>query len=822
MEVMSKTRPNKAAKKGGGALQGVVVKTRKEKRKEARKGKKQQKQLYLKRRFGRISPEAAEEDNASPAAPISKAKEQKLQAQKTRELKEKERAKKIKKNAEKLRKRKLREDNEEEERNLRQLAKQLHMNKRKNQKTLPKSFLDDGLDFLLDAVDSEKLEELREKGESSDDDSDSDNQPNMLDEDADVITNPEEEEEDVEEESEEEMDFGLDGSSEGESDNDADLAKEEAEEDKESEIDEEEEGEEDDGKNKQAQTWEDIYGRTRDEKGNVIDSSGALVDTSTRALMSASAPSASASGKYIPPALRAKMIGGDDAKRKETLERLGKKVKGLLNRLAASNLAGISKELERLYSSHSRNDMNECLIRLYKDALISPVLTPERLIMEHALLIGVLHCNVGNEVGATLMQNAVKSFHELYLNYEPPKNVADETSKELENYLLFLCFLYTFKITDSELIFDILNLLADGFQSKDVELIVLALRTIGFSLRKDDPARLKELILKIQTNSSKAAHVEKSSRIKFMLEILLAIRNNNVKKIPNYDSEHQQFLLKNMKAWLRPGATTDPFKIRMSDLLRADERGRWWVVGSAWAGKNEDEEAKSGKATSVGSSSSYSSDLLDLARKMRMNTETRKNIFCTVMAAEDYLDAFEKLLKMVIKSQKEREIIFVLLDCCLQEQNFNPYYPQLSVKLAIFDRKYRLAAQFSVWDRIKELESLNASQVDNLAKYLGFLISNDALSIACLKVIEFADLSKEYVKFLKKVLKILLAERDAAVKKMFLSVAGYPKLKVLREGLKLFMRHFMLKGEKKQHQNLEAKIEVAEKALNSGEKRLAL
>ncbi len=39
--------------------------------------------------------------------------------------------------------------------------------------------------------------------------------------------------------------------------------------------------------------------------------------------------------------------------------------------------------------------------------------------------------------------------------------------------------------------------------------------------------------------------------------------------------------------------------------------------------------------------------MLDLARKQRMNTDIRRNIFCVLMSSEDYLDAFEKLLRFV-------------------------------------------------------------------------------------------------------------------------------------------------------------------------------
>ncbi len=91
--------------------------------------------------------------------------------------------------------------------------------------------------------------------------------------------------------------------------------------------------------------------------------------------------------------------------------------------------------------------------------------------------------------------------------------------------------------------------------------------------------------------------------------------------------------------------------------------------------------------------SSYNSELLEKARLMRMNTDVRRAIFCTVMSASDYADAFERYLyhlavmtrivvlplvfpqphPRVVKlkvsgKQREREVAFVLLDCCLQEK----------------------------------------------------------------------------------------------------------------------------------------------------------
>lgn len=72
---------------------------------------------------------------------------------------------------------------------------------------------------------------------------------------------------------------------------------------------------------------------------------------------------------------------------------------GLLNRLAESNMHNIASQIENMYMSNSRNDMNETLTQLIFDSLIAPVLSPERLLLEHMLLITILHANVGTEVG---------------------------------------------------------------------------------------------------------------------------------------------------------------------------------------------------------------------------------------------------------------------------------------------------------------------------------------------------------------------------------------------------------------------------------------
>ena len=117
--------------------------------------------------------------------------------------------------------------------------------------------------------------------------------------------------------------------------------------------------------------WEDIYGRTRDSHGNIITPQE--VDKSPES-QPTSAPAVS--NKYIPPAMRAKMGSGN-----EKLLKLKKQIKGLLNRLAESNMHSICRQLEQLYSCNSRNDMNECLSGIIDSSILASsgtASTPER------------------------------------------------------------------------------------------------------------------------------------------------------------------------------------------------------------------------------------------------------------------------------------------------------------------------------------------------------------------------------------------------------------------------------------------------------------
>jgi len=62
-------------------------------------------------------------------------------------------------------------------------------------------------------------------------------------------------------------------------------------------------------------------------------------------------------------------------------------------------MLSICNLIEGKYREYSRADINETLYRLISDAVLSEIITPERLNMEMAMLVALLHNNIGTEIG---------------------------------------------------------------------------------------------------------------------------------------------------------------------------------------------------------------------------------------------------------------------------------------------------------------------------------------------------------------------------------------------------------------------------------------
>lgn len=174
--------------------------------------------------------------------------------------------------------------------------------------------------------------------------------------------------------------------------------------------------------------------------------------------------------------------------------------------------------------------------------------------------------------------------------------------------------------------------------------------------------------------------------------------------------------------------------LKWSKLLDPEKKGQWWISGDGMLNTNDIEDV----ATTINKEVVDAQKLMQLAAAQRMNTDIRRAIFCIIMSSEDYLDAFEKLLRLdltgkqvcgllrissicfsqpykflnsypnnrfspslnfliVDYNSQDREIMRVLVDCCLQEKVFNKYYTILASKLCSYDKNNKFSLQVHIY-----------------------------------------------------------------------------------------------------------------------------
>ncbi|KDP39671.1 hypothetical protein JCGZ_02691 [Jatropha curcas] len=414
-------------------------------------------------------------------------------------------------------------------------------------------------------------------------------------------------------------------------------------------------------------------------------------------------------------------------------------------------------------------------------------------------------CSVGMDFSAKLMAGLARSFEDEYLK---------EDNLSLRNLTLLLSYLCIFGVCSSDLIYDFLIMLSKRLEEIDVSTILTLLQCCGMKIRGDDPTAMKNFIESVQSRVNEIkTSIEGDQakiigkRMEFMLETICDIKNN--KKRPKEDTaQHTR-----IKKWLQKLGVGEILirGLKWSKLLDPDKKGQWWLSGDITSKPDDVEEV----ANTIDKEVLEAQKMLQLAASQRMNTDARKAIFCIIMSGEDYLDAFEKLLRLYLPGQQDREIMRVLVECCLQEKVFNKYYTVLASKLCKHDRNHKTTLRFCIWDHFKQLESMELLRSMHLAKFVAEMVASGTLSLSILKsdLSDAGQLTSKRIMHFRILFEAIFEYPDKDVWNMFTCIAKEPELESLRHGIEFFIREYVIKTN-----NAAAnKFKVAKKALNSME-----
>ncbi|KAL5354128.1 suppressor of glycerol defect [Pseudogymnoascus australis] len=472
-------------------------------------------------------------------------------------------------------------------------------------------------------------------------------------------------------------------------------------------------------------------------------------------------PGAVTSAKYIPPSLR-KQSASDS----EDLARLRRQVQGQVNRLTEANLISILGEIETIYRNNARQHVTSTLV----DTLLVSVCEPAALSNTHIILlsgfISAVYKVIGADFGTQVIQQIVERFDKFYSSISgvgEGSNVAtSENTKETSNLITLVSELYNFQVIGSALVFDYIRMFLGTFSELNTELLLKMIRTSGPQLRQNDPSSLKDIVIMLRPAVEKAGgEANMSVRTKFMIETINDLKNNKVKTgaaASAVISEHTIRMKKTLGTLnSRSLKSSEPLRIGLDDIRQSDSKGKWWLVGASWAGNepaNRDgapsqptSHAKEVDVADDIAMDTRMTDLAQLAREQRMNTDVRRAIFIAIMSASDFQDAYMRLNKLKLKKSQELEIPKVLIHCSGAETSYNPFYTLIAKKLC-GDRKLKMAFQFSLWDLFKKMgegdneddvpdeddeDALSTRHIVNLAKMFGALIVDGGLTIAVLK-----------------------------------------------------------------------------------------
>jgi nucleolar MIF4G domain-containing protein 1 len=177
-----------------------------------------------------------------------------------------------------------------------------------------------------------------------------------------------------------------------------------------------------------------------------------------------------------------------------------------------------------------------------------------------------------------------------------------------------------------------------------------------------------------------------------------------------------------------------------------------------------------------------------------------------------------KLVKLSLKKQQEREIMYVIFHCALNEKAYNPYYSYLLQKFCEYDRRFKMTLQFHTWDKFKLITSMTKQQLTNFAQTYVHLLSCGAMPMSVLKNVEFGEMDKSMLTFLRELFTSLFTKHThEQLQELFMRIANVKKFNHLTNALKLFIVHFMLTDKGKSveiDQYLKEKCDFVQKILS--------
>lgn len=435
-------------------------------------------------------------------------------------------------------------------------------------------------------------------------------------------------------------------------------------------------------------------------------------------------------------------------------------------------MSGVAKDVAALYEEHGRRAVGSVVVsQLTQAAARGPRATEQFAATAAAFVAALAVLARAPELVASFLETCAQDL-------EAALESKDGLARH--NLSMVIAHCYSCGMMGADMVYSLLHMLRERFTEDDVQVMVSLLGSCGLQLRAANPAAMKDFVLAVHERVAQVSSQGSglSTRAKLMLDLVIDIKNNKAPGKSGGDKKGGSSIggLRLLQ-WMKPQKVkgkvgggsvkgmVDEVAVRnisWAKLLIPDKRGMWWLPTAGELLEQGPLGGRPGVGVGVGGQQGLltamandltldlgdnGADLLQLAAAQRMNTDVRRAVFVAVMGSDDCMEAFEKLMRLPIKGEQEREIVRVIVDCCMSEKEYNPYYTFLVVKLCQHSKAHRLTTQYCMWDQYKVLSELKPSQRFNLARLNACLLARFQLSLTSLKVIDFSQLDSKAEQF---------------------------------------------------------------------------
>ena len=354
-------------------------------------------------------------------------------------------------------------------------------------------------------------------------------------------------------------------------------------------------------------------------------------------------------------------------------------------------------------------------------------------------LVSAVHVKFGDPFMLSFLASFLRTFREL-------TEQSDSYLIPLKSLIFFSIGFMSYSSLSALFFYDFLNFLIDNFNSTNAELVFIMLKHIGIALRKEDPAALKDLIDKVNKKYATYKAEEQvlnketdSTKLKIIVDLIDDLKNNKYLKFNL--NERFSFLtgiVNNLKSG-KSSEYTENLAVKFADLEEATMEDMF--------GDKKQHLTKS-VVVFEEDSNGNKAKITKLAKKYGMNTDLKKVLFEKIVLASDVEDCFERLDRLGLNKEQQREIIKVLFVLVRKEKGFNPFYANILLSLITTNKDHKYTVNYCTWDFLKSAESLDEKEIHNLAKTLGFLLINEKANLIALKPIDLTSMTEEVFSFL--------------------------------------------------------------------------